>query len=158
MSTPPAGNANTIDISALYSLNNSGDITSDGTGLMRSLYTKLGKATAVNLNATGDTSVTIWSSKYIITQVIMRDASATPAVTLTFTVRDTAAGGGNSLIGSVTALNTVVSTSIAGFLQPSPTALMSSRQLTTSTLFINVSVPNGSALTANFDIIGIILN
>lgn len=157
MSTPPAGNPSTQDISGTYFLNNNGDMFSDGTGNLRCFYTRLGKAT-VNLNATGDTSIAISATKYLVLALVVRDSSGTPGVLCAFTLRDAAAGGGNSLAGSLVGLNGAISTSKAGFLQISPTALGSYQQETATTLFINVSVANGSALTATFDIIGIILN
>lgn len=118
----------------------------------------ISKALTVNFNQTGDAATfPMPSAKYIITQILLYDWSATPNVLLAFTVRDTASGAGNSILGSIVGINTL-GTATSGFVGKTPVSLGAYTQLSGSTMYLNISVANGTALTASVILLGIKLD
>ena len=113
------------------------------------------RATAVDLNATGDlASFTGLPTNILIDRLILWGWSTTPAALLAATLRDAASAGGNSLVGVIAALNTpITATTLAAVMFPSVTALGASRVVTSGALYLNVSASNGSALTANVSVL-----
>ena len=111
--------------------------------------TVLGFLTGINLNATGDNAISIRYSKYVLLGAYLYDFSTTPGALTTATLRDAASGGGNSLVGSLAALNGIATTALGAHAIPTASALGAVRQSTASTLYLNVSVANGSALTCS---------
>lgn len=112
------------------------------------------KASALNLNSTGDLiSQTGLPSAFIVKRMVLSNWSTTPSVLLTMTLRDAATAAGNSLVGSVAALNTpITSTALAAVATPLATVLGASRVVSSGGLYLNVSAANGSALTADVTI------
>ncbi len=109
------------------------------------------RVNAANLNTTGDVvTFTGLPAQYIVERLIISGWSATPAAILAATLQDAAAAGGNSLVGAIAALNTpITATSLNGQFIPLAAALGATRNLTASSLYLNVSVANGTALTAD---------
>lgn len=117
------------------------------------LGSRLFQITGQNLNATGDKIISGLPAKYVIDRLVIHDWSATPGALLAATLRDAATGGGNSLVGAIVGLNTpITATALAAEAFPQVAALGANRVLTASTLYFNVSVANGSALTANISL------
>lgn len=112
-------------------------------------FAPAGGALGVNLNATGDTSIPITLSKYIITALWISNFSASPAALFACSLRDAAAGAGNSLMA--TTMVALPSTAALDFFTTNMNgiALATIRRNTASTLFFNVGVANGSTLTAD---------
>lgn len=108
-------------------------------------------ANGVNLNSTGDVaSFTGLPAKIIIDRIEISNWSATPSALLALTLRDAAAGAGNSLVGAIAALNGVITaTALNAVASPLAAVLGASRKVTTSALYLNVSAANGTALTAD---------
>jgi len=109
------------------------------------------RSNAVNLNQTGDVaSITGLPSSIMVDRMEILNWSSTPAALLAMTVRDAATGGGNSLLGSIVGLNTpVTATALAAVATPLAAVLGAVRVVSTGSLYLNVSVANGSALTAD---------
>lgn len=109
----------------------------------------------VNLNSTGDTiSILNLPSRFIINQLVFSNWSATPSVLLVGTLRDAAAAGGNSLVGSIAGLNTpITSTALAAVATPLASVLGASRAVTTNAVYLNLTVANGTALSADMTLV-----
>lgn len=106
--------------------------------------------TSLNLNNTGDVATfTGLPSRYLVSSLVLDNWSTTPSALLTATLRDAATAGGNSLVGSIAGLNAIVTaTALAAQAFPLASTLGANRSLTASSLYLNVSAANGSALTA----------
>lgn len=109
------------------------------------------KASAVNLNSTGEVLTQAGlPARFIVNRLVISNWSATPSALLAMTLRDTAAGAGNSLVGALAALNTpITATALAAVAYPFAAVLGASRAVTTGNIFLNASVANGTALTAD---------
>jgi hypothetical protein len=113
-------------------------------------------AQGVDLNGTGDrlTFTGLPSVPYVVEKILIHGWSATPAAPLVMTLRDASSGGGNSLAGSMSGLNLLVtSTALALEAVPNVDVLGTNRTLTSTSLYLNASAGNGSALTANVTLI-----
>ncbi len=112
------------------------------------------KSTGLNLNQTGDVaSFTGLPASIVIDRVEIKNWSTTPGVLLTATLRDAAAGAGNSLVGTISGLNAIVTaTALAAVAVPFVAVLGASRVVSTSAIYLNVSAANGSALTGDLTI------
>lgn len=108
----------------------------------------------INLNSTGDlASVTGLPASIIVDKMEILNWSTTPSVLLTMTLRDAASGAGNSLLGSIAALNTpITATTLAAVALPLATVLGAVRVISTGALYLNASAANGSALTADIQV------
>jgi len=127
---------NTINIT-------SGAVLQDGNGGMII-------AKGVNLNSTGDKNTAGVPVGAVVDKVKILNWSATPSATLSCTVRDASGGGGNSLLGTITGLNTpITSTALAAVIVPAATATYAQRVTTTNAVYFHVGTANGSALTAD---------
>lgn len=112
------------------------------------------RAFGINLNSVADAAVfTGLPLSLIVDKVEIFGWSGTPAALLAMTIRDAAAGAGNSLVGAIAALNTpITSTALAAQLIPLAAALGAVRVVTTGKIYARVGTANGSALTANLNI------
>ncbi len=117
----------------------------------------LGSARTVNLAATGDqATITIPPSvtKYLVTHVILTNASAIPVLAQVAIYTGAAASGTNvvaaATITGATGPTVVLSLTLAG--------TIAATALTASQLFVNVAVANATALTADIYIAGIDLS
>lgn len=113
-------------------------------------YGLLAQATAVDMNAVADTALAINSSKYVITEIVVNNASI--SLTTATAGLFTAAGGG----GTTLAADQVVSalTSSAKFFALTNAAVLGTDVRTEGTLYFRVGTAQGAAATANVSIFG----
>lgn len=114
-------------------------------------------ARSVDLDATGDTEISIpnGARPYRITKVLVTNASANlSGGSLEYGIFTAASAGGSAVVSdgvnsstSLTAATKVVS----------PTVALTADTTTASTLYLNVSVANGSAATADVYLYGEVL-
>lgn len=112
--------------------------------------------TGLNLNTTGDVAsvITGLPARFVITSCFLSNFSTTPSVLLAATLRDAATAGGNSLVGPIAGLNTIVTSTTQTMRAVSlTTALAAQVADITGKLYFNVSVANGSALTADLTLV-----
>lgn len=143
-----------LSSSALAGVTSGAGIAINGNTISSTLGSSVVKTLAVNLNATGDAaSMTGLPANIILDRLEVSGWSVTPAVLLAMTVRDAAAGAGNSLVGAIGSLNGIItSTAMAAIATPLAAVLGASRVISTTAFYLNVSVANGTALTANVSV------
>lgn len=140
---------------SLFTLTNP---NSDGSGAstMATVAMMASQITGLNLNTTGDVAsvITGLPARFVIASCFLSNFSTTPSVLLAATLRDTASAGGNSLVGPITGLNAIVTSTTQAMRAVSlTTALAAQVANTTGKLYFNVSVANGSALTADLSLV-----
>jgi hypothetical protein len=134
---------------------------------------QLGVAKGLNLNATGDRIIPISFTSYIVTDIILTNASAVPTTDLVGQVYSAPSGGGVALTASPsgsmgTALNAAL-TAAAQYFQLAYAGrnwvLAAGASdlggigtvLTAGDLYLNIATPNGSPLTVDAYIFGLII-
>lgn len=106
----------------------------------------LGYALAADVSGTGDITIPIASSKYVVDRCIVVQPGATSLTLLVATLRTAASGGGTS----IGAIGTAPTTS-GSFCEIA--APLASRR-TETTLYLNKSIGGGASTTADVYIIG----
>lgn len=118
----------------------------------------LAQSSGIDFNATGDVAtMPVPFARYIVTRLLLTNASATPGATLAMSLRDASGAGGSSLMTTTIAgLNTIITSSQGLVLSNlNGVSLTGLKEATASSLYLNVSVANGSSLIMTARVFGI---
>jgi len=116
--------------------------------------TILGQLTSADFNSTADQSIVIRSARYVVRKIIVDNAS----LNLTTAVGGLYTGAGKS--GTVVVANTQVYTALtaaAKFVDLTIAATPTTDVLTSTTIFLSLTTPQGAAATADVRILGDVL-
>jgi len=109
----------------------------------------LGVLKGASLNTTADQAIPIGASSYLVRHIFATNASATPTLAAGG-IYSAASKGGTAVVGSGQ-LYTALSTAAAA---PDLTLATPSTVLTAQTLYLSLSVANGSAATCDLYVFG----